>query len=127
VLHLDGRSTVDLRYRQRRDLLADLGTVDRVVRVPPLFVDVDGRDVLAAAAATGLEGAIAKRLTSTYQPGRRSPDWVKVPFSQTQEVVIIGYKPGGGRQPSAANAPPRWPARGGNGMSGLHGYGRPDF
>jgi bifunctional non-homologous end joining protein LigD len=98
VLHVDGRSTVDLPYRRRRDLLAGLGMADEVVRVPPHFVDVDGRDVLAAAARAGLEGVIAKRLASTYQPGRRSPDWVKVPLNRTQEVVIIGYKPGGGRR-----------------------------
>jgi bifunctional non-homologous end joining protein LigD len=102
VLHLDGRSTQDLSYRQRRDLLAGLvtgrGAVGDVVRVPPSFVDVDGRDVLAAAATTGLEGVIAKRLSSPYQPGRRSPDWIKVPLIRTQEVVIIGYKPGGGRR-----------------------------
>jgi bifunctional non-homologous end joining protein LigD len=100
VLHLDGRPTLDMPYRQRRDLLTGLGVVDEVVRVPRHFVDVDvdGRDVLAAAAAAGLEGVIAKRLASAYHPGRRSPDWVKVPLSRTQEVVIIGYKPGGGRR-----------------------------
>lgn len=37
-------------------------------------------------------------MTSTYQSGRRSRDWIKVPFNQTQEVVVIGYKPGGGRR-----------------------------
>jgi bifunctional non-homologous end joining protein LigD len=98
VLHLDDRSTVELPYKHRRDLLAGLDVLDGVGRVPPCFVGVDGRDVLAAAAAAGLEGVIAKRLTSICQPGRQSPDWVKVPLSRTQEVVIIGYKPGGGRR-----------------------------
>jgi bifunctional non-homologous end joining protein LigD len=98
VLHLDGRPTVDLPYRHRRDLLAGLGIVDEVVRVAPHIVDVDGHDVLTAAATAGLEGVIAKRLASTYQPGRRSPDWIKVALVRTQEVVIIGYKPGGGRR-----------------------------
>src|SRR5690349_14726008 len=98
VLSLDGRPMVDVAYRERRDVLTDLGVVARVVRVPPHFVDVDGRDVSAAAASAGLEGVIAKRLVSTYQPGRRSPDWVKVPLVRTQEVVVIGYKPGGGRR-----------------------------
>src|SRR5690349_7313921 len=43
VLHLDGRSTVDLPYRHRRNLLAGLRSadgLDGVVRVPPSFVDV---------------------------------------------------------------------------------------
>jgi bifunctional non-homologous end joining protein LigD len=98
VLHLDGESTLRLPYVHRRELLTDLDMIDDTVRVPPHFVDVDGRHVLTAAEAGGLEGVIAKRLTSTYQPGRRSPDWIKVPLNRTQEVIIIGYKAGGGRR-----------------------------
>ena len=71
---------------------------------------VSGAAALAAAAAAGLEGVIAKRLTSNYHPGRRSPDWVKVPLSRTQEVVIIGTS----RVVAAAPAPSArwsWPCR----------------
>lgn len=98
VLHLDGRSTTELPYTRRRELLAELGLLDDTIRVPPHFVDVDGAQLLAAADAYGLEGVVAKRLASLYQPGRRSPDWIKVPIARTQEVVVIGYKPGGGRR-----------------------------
>jgi hypothetical protein len=79
VLRLVGEPTLTLPYQQRRELLAGLGLFNDVVRVPPHFVDIDGRQVLAAAEADGLEGVVAKRLTSTYQPGRRSPDWIKTP------------------------------------------------
>ena len=41
---------------------------------------------------------MAKRLTSTYKPGRRSPDWVKVKNIRTQEVIIGGWRPGAGRR-----------------------------
>jgi bifunctional non-homologous end joining protein LigD len=68
------------------------------VRVPLHFVDVDGRRVLTAAQADSLEGVIAKRLTSTYQPGRRGSDWIKVPLNRTREVVVVGHLPGGGRR-----------------------------
>jgi bifunctional non-homologous end joining protein LigD len=98
LLHLDGEQTLDLPYTRRRDLLTGLGLIGDRVRVPAHFADVDGRHVLTAAQADGLEGVVGKRLTSTYQPGRRSRDWVKTPLNRTQEVVIIGYKPGGGRR-----------------------------
>jgi bifunctional non-homologous end joining protein LigD len=98
VLHVDGEPTVDLPYWRRREPLADLGLNGETVRVPPNFVDVDGGSVLAAAEAGGLQGVVAKRWTSSYQPGRRSRDWIKVPLNRTQEVVIVGYKPGGGRR-----------------------------
>jgi bifunctional non-homologous end joining protein LigD len=44
--------------------------------------------------AARVEGIVAKRLDSVYQPGRRSPDWIKVKIFRTQEVVVGGWKPG---------------------------------
>jgi bifunctional non-homologous end joining protein LigD len=41
----------------------------------------------------GLEGLIAKRPDSGYEPGRRSGAWVKVKITQQQEFVIGGYTP----------------------------------
>lgn len=40
-----------------------------------------------------LEGVIAKRRRSLYEPGRRSTSWVKVKFNRRQEFVIGGFKP----------------------------------
>ena len=42
----------------------------------------------------GLEGVIAKRKDSLYEPGERSDDWQKVKLDQQQEFVIGGYRPG---------------------------------
>lgn len=98
LLHLDGGATTALPYRQRRDLLAGLGLAGAYVRIPKHFIVADPAAVMTAARAQGLEGIVAKRLSAGYQPGRRSRDWIKVPFNQTQEVVVIGYKPGGGRR-----------------------------
>jgi bifunctional non-homologous end joining protein LigD len=41
---------------------------------------------------------MAKQLASAYQPGRRSPAWIKVPLTRTTEVIVAGYKPGAGRR-----------------------------
>jgi bifunctional non-homologous end joining protein LigD len=100
VLDVDGESLVTLPYGERRDRLEALElprppTID----VPPSFRDVAGEDLLAVATAEGLEGVVAKRLSSRYLPGRRSSDWVKVPIWKTIEAVIGGWQPGeGGRQ-----------------------------
>jgi bifunctional non-homologous end joining protein LigD len=49
----------------------------------------------------GLEGVVAKRTGSRYQPGRRSPDWRKIKLTNTQDCVILGWTPGqGGRSGS---------------------------
>ena len=54
--------------------------------------------MLEASRAQGLEGIIAKRLDSTYTPGRRTPSWVKVKNVRRTDVVIGGWLPGEGRR-----------------------------
>ena len=41
----------------------------------------------------GLEGLVAKRRTSRYQPGERSRDWLKWRPGCRQELVVSGYRP----------------------------------
>ena len=53
---------------------------------------------MRASAEQGLEGIVAKRLESSYEPGRRSPCWIKVKNVERQEVVIGGWMP---RRPTA--------------------------
>jgi bifunctional non-homologous end joining protein LigD len=98
VLHLGGHSTLGLPYRQRRDLLAELALEADSIRTPPYFPAASGADVLEASKAQRLEGVLAKRLDSTYTPGRRNPAWQKVKNLNTQEVVIGGWRPGQGRR-----------------------------
>src|SRR5918993_1202031 len=38
-----------------------------------------------------LEGIVAKRVDSVYEPGRRSPSWLKIKIVQRQEFVVGGY------------------------------------
>jgi bifunctional non-homologous end joining protein LigD len=59
-------------------------------------VRADGEALYAAAAARGLEGVVAKRLDSRYQPGRRSRDWLKIKVRHTLCCVIGGWLPGEG-------------------------------
>jgi hypothetical protein len=42
----------------------------------------------------GLEGVIAKRSDSVYEPGNRSGLWSKYRINQGQEFVVGGYTPG---------------------------------
>ena len=66
------------------------------VRFSQVF-DAPPDSVVASACQLGLEGIIAKRRQSRYQPGR-SGDWIKLKCSQRQEFVIGGYTdPQGGR------------------------------
>jgi bifunctional non-homologous end joining protein LigD len=97
LLHLDGSATIGLPYRQRRQLLEDLELDDGSWQCPPYFAG-NGAIVLRASQELGLEGVVAKRLESTYRPGRRSPDWRKIKNIRCQEVVVLGWQPGNGRR-----------------------------
>jgi len=94
ILRLDDRSTLQLPYRQRRELLEELGLAAGPMVLPPSFLDTDGQAVLDTAAQYALHGVIAKRADSTYQPGRRSRSWVETALRHTQEVIIGGWVPG---------------------------------
>jgi bifunctional non-homologous end joining protein LigD len=52
----------------------------------------------AATRAQRFEGIVAKRTSSTYQSGRRVPAWVKVKYTNAQEMVVGGYKLGEGNR-----------------------------
>lgn len=97
VLHLDGQRTTGMTYVERRQVLDSLALAGPRWATPPSFPG-GGNDVLATSREQGLEGVVAKRLDSVYRPGKRSPDWVKVKNSRTQEVVIGGWTAGQGNR-----------------------------
>jgi bifunctional non-homologous end joining protein LigD len=97
VCFLDGESLLRTPYVDRRAALVDLDVNGARWATPPAF-DGDGAAALAASKAQGLEGVLAKRRDSVYEPGRRSRNWVKVKHIRMQEVVVVGWQPGGGRR-----------------------------
>ncbi len=90
-----GEPVVDRPYEERRRLLLDLGLAGPRWQTPPTVED-DLDHVLTVARDLGLEGVVAKRRGSTYQPGRRSPDWRKIRLMNRQEFVVGGYRTGQG-------------------------------
>src|SRR5262249_16661297 len=52
----------------------------------------DGRATEQAARTHGLEGVVAKQLTSRYRPGTRTAAWVKVKFLQGGDFVVVGWE-----------------------------------
>lgn len=82
---------------ERLAVLAGLDLPSTVVRSEP--IPTEGRALYGAAVERGLEGIVAKRFGSTYQPGRRSPDWRKVAARRRMRAVVGGWLPGeGGRR-----------------------------
>jgi bifunctional non-homologous end joining protein LigD len=97
LLYLDGHSVMELPYRERRERLESLELGGPAWRVPAAHPGA-GTQLLAATRSQGLEGVVAKRLDSGYEPGRRTGAWIKVKNTRRQELVIGGWIPGEGRR-----------------------------
>ncbi|MEA2394472.1 MAG: bifunctional non-ous end joining protein LigD [Solirubrobacteraceae bacterium] len=98
LLWLDGHSLMELPYAERRARLEELDLKEGERWRVPEHVVGHGAELLAATAEQGLEGVIAKRLDSPYEPGRRSANWLKIKNFARQEVVVGGWMPGEGRR-----------------------------
>lgn len=103
LLYLDGRTTFRLSYEQRRQLLESQELRGPHWDTPP-YRRGGGERALADSKRQGLEGVVAKRLDSVYEPGQRSKAWIKVKNVNTQEVVIGGWTPGKGRRAGTIGA-----------------------
>jgi bifunctional non-homologous end joining protein LigD len=77
LLHLDGRDTCRLPFRERRALLERLSLDGQHWKLAPVFPG-GGPEVVAAAGQQGLPHVVAKDADSPYEPGRRSARWVEV-------------------------------------------------
>jgi len=103
LLWLDGHSLTDLPYSERRELLTALELNGSSWQTPEHLLG-SGSAVLAASAEQALEGIVAKRLDSTYQPGGRPGTWVKIKNIHRQEFVIGGWVPGKGSRAAGIGA-----------------------
>ncbi|GAA2240877.1 ATP-dependent DNA ligase [Rarobacter faecitabidus] len=93
LLALDGQDLTDLPYTERHSMLLEHVATSASVLVPPVF-EGSAREGMDRARELHLEGILAKKRASAYAAGRRSKSWLKFKFHRTQEVVIVGWRPG---------------------------------
>ncbi len=120
----------DVLKMTRRPFDERRGTLERVglpapAGLSPLYPD--GALLWEATREQGLEGVLAKRRSSTYQPGRRSRDWVKAAHRSSRTAVVCGWRPettGSGRLGAVLLGAPdadgrlRYLGRAGSGLTG---------
>jgi len=103
LLWLNGHSLMELPYSERRSRLADLRLLTDSVQSPEHLLG-DGQALLQASIEQGLEGIVAKRLDSKYEPGLRTRSWVKIKTVGRQELVVGGWVPGRGKRSETIGA-----------------------
>jgi bifunctional non-homologous end joining protein LigD len=91
----NGRDLTGKSIVQRRERLKEIITPVDGIQVGS-YLEKRGIDLFQLAKEKGLEGIIAKRKRSTYQPGRRSLDWLKIKARPQQEFVVGGFTEGKG-------------------------------
>jgi bifunctional non-homologous end joining protein LigD len=94
VLILQGRDVTGETLEQRRRLLEKhvLTRLTEPIRYSPELKE-NLADLVHSVKLEGLEGLVAKRRSSRYEPGRRSGAWRKMRVNRGQEFVIGGYTP----------------------------------
>jgi bifunctional non-homologous end joining protein LigD len=93
----DGHSLMGQVYTDRRNALADLKLAGASWQTPPYEMG-GGPTMKEASAKAGLEGVMAKKLDSKYEPGRRTGAWQKIKNRNRQELVIAGWLDGEGKR-----------------------------
>lgn len=98
LLSLDGKNTCSLPLLERKLLLKKALGKSSIIRYSE-HVKEDGIDFFNAAKKNNLEGIMAKKAGSEYQPGVRTNDWLKIKHHQSEEVIVTGFtEPTGSRK-----------------------------
>ena len=91
-LYRDYEPLLKHECRQRRDILREtIAPLANPKMIMSEGVIGDGKAYFEQACAMGLEGVVAKRLNSPYQPGKRTDAWIKIKRQQLYCCVVIGF------------------------------------
>ena len=93
LLWLDGDSVLERSYDERRDSCSRSSSpLRRGKSRRTKWATVRRRS--RSVERFGLEGVVAKRRDSPYEPGRRTRTWLKLKNTTEQEFVVGGWMPG---------------------------------
>ncbi|CAL65286.1 DNA ligase D [Christiangramia forsetii] len=90
MLYLNGHSTLNLKLLERKSFIPEILEETQLA----IFCDhIEGMGTAfyQKAISTGMEGVIAKKADSTYSPGYRTEQWLKVKAEESLETLICGY------------------------------------
>jgi DNA ligase D-like protein (predicted ligase) len=97
ILFAQGENVMDIPLAERKKILKELLDEGDLITIMD-YVEEIGNSFFQAALKMGVEGIMAKRKNSPYQPGVRSPSWVKIKKNLTADLVVGGYTLGKGHR-----------------------------
>jgi DNA ligase D-like protein (predicted ligase) len=93
ILEKEGRSLIDFPLIKRKKMLKECLKEGKNVLISD-FVEEKGKEYYDVALKKSLEGIVAKKKDSPYEPGKRSYAWLKIKKIKTCDCVILGYTKG---------------------------------
>lgn len=91
LLWLEGVDMTILPLSERREVLKELIPTNSEPILFSADFNATGTVFFKQAQKLGLEGIMAKKKDSIYEPGKRTKNWLKIKTEKTQEAVIAGY------------------------------------
>ena len=95
ILEKDDKPLINLPLTERKKILTDVLKEGAHVILAD-YIEEKGEAYFKIALERGLEGIVAKKKTSIYEPGVRSSDWLKIKKMHSADCVIFGYTEGSG-------------------------------
>lgn len=98
ILWMDGHDLRDLPLTRRKEILKAVLPSQEPIRYSD-HIEAKGKAFFKSAQKQKLEGIIAKNGQSTYRPGIRTDQWLKIKTHLAQEAIICGFtEPRGSRK-----------------------------
>jgi bifunctional non-homologous end joining protein LigD len=95
LLEVDAVSLLDAPLEERKARLKTVLRDDPRVRYSDHVIG-DGIAFFEVARVRRLEGIVAKRRASVYEPGKRGGNWLKIKIRPEQELIVVGWTTGKG-------------------------------
>jgi bifunctional non-homologous end joining protein LigD len=92
ILFLNNKDLRKLSFAERRILLEKSIKFNNDILLSPVFEEKKLETLLAKVEKEGLEGIMAKDISSTYQ-SKRTRTWLKYKIGRHEELVVCGYSP----------------------------------
>ena len=90
ILWCNGRNTLDVPLYQRREVLKSMLGNSEIVRFSD-HIEEKGIDLFNLVQEHRVEGIVGKHRQSTYSPGYRTNQWLKIKTGYEVKAVIVGY------------------------------------
>jgi DNA ligase D-like protein (predicted ligase)/DNA ligase D-like protein (predicted 3'-phosphoesterase) len=95
ILEKDGKPILDLPLMERKKILKETVKEGEHILLAD-YIEEKGEGYYEAVLQKGLEGVMAKKKSSVYEPGMRSGNWLKIKKLKSADCVVFGYTQGTG-------------------------------